>query len=77
MIRTFEIRLNNQFCRRCANTIKTDMRKINGVKTIEIDFERSQLNIEYENDNDMRDTFMKVLSHIGLFQNNKSCEIKN
>jgi copper chaperone CopZ len=75
MNRTFKIDLNRKYCRRCANSIKTELRRITSVKSIEIDFTLSHLEIEYENDNDMRETFMNTLSRIGLFQNNSSCEI--
>ena len=48
-MKTEKIVVKNITCNGCANAIKRNLEKINGIKKIEIDLTTHSLNISYEN----------------------------
>lgn len=48
-MKTEKIIIANLKCNGCANTIKKELLKLEGVKSIEVDIENSTVNLSYEN----------------------------
>ncbi len=61
---TTEIIIDNLKCHGCANTITNSISKIPGVENVNVDVDRSSVEIEHGSQNN-REEFLNKLSHLG------------
>ena len=64
-MKTEKIIIENLKCQGCANTIKSEISKIDGVKKVEINHDDSSITIDYEKEENFREIFAAKLRNLG------------
>lgn len=65
MIHTAKFQLEEHACRICAQALKREMQKIFGVRSIQLDFGNSVVEVEYDALLDLAPLFEEKLSRLG------------
>lgn len=64
-MKTEKVIIENLKCHGCANTIKTEISKIEGVSNVVVNHDDSSVTIDFENESDMREIFTAKLKSLG------------
>lgn len=62
---TITLNVDNIKCHGCANTIKKEIGKLNGVENVEVNPVDGTVKISYESRKNIRDVFLKKLRKLG------------
>ena len=64
-MKTEKIIIENLKCHGCANTIKSEISKMDGVTNVVINHEDSSVTIDYEKEENLREVFASKLKSLG------------
>jgi copper chaperone CopZ len=70
-MKTEKILIENLKCKGCANTIKSEISKLDSVKNVVINHENSSVTIDYEKEENLREIFTAKLKSLGYPENGK------
>ncbi len=74
---TITICIENLKCHGCANTIKKSLLKMNGVQSVKVNLESSEVEIEFDETVNSRQNFVEKLSSLGYPEKGNNTLIKN
>ena len=64
-MKTISIEIENLKCHGCANTIKRELKRINGVSNVTVSQEDKTVIIDFDGEDGLQDTFKKRLAKLG------------
>jgi copper chaperone CopZ len=64
-MKTFKITIENLKCHGCANTIRRNLQKEEGVQSVEVDHTDSSVFIAYEGEDSREADFERILTRLG------------
>jgi len=70
-MKTLKLEIENIKCRGCANTIRNEIEKSDSVKDVKVDVGQGIVEISYENDLDLKSSFVRKLTKLGYPEKGK------